>query len=59
MSKSRDKALEVAINQAVALRRKIVDCRFDRANENTLLDKATDLLSTLESASAKEPTDAQ
>jgi hypothetical protein len=48
VSKVREKALEQAITQAVALRRKIVDCRFDRWEESGLLDKATDLMSQLE-----------
>lgn len=48
MSKIRPKALEQAINQAVTLRRKLVDCRFPREKESTLLDKATELLAIIE-----------
>jgi hypothetical protein len=48
MSKVREKALEQAINQTVALRRKIVDCRFERWQENRMLEKTTDVLADLE-----------
>jgi len=48
MTKVRPKAVEQAINQAVGLRRKLVDCRFPREKESTMLDKATELLSLIE-----------
>jgi hypothetical protein len=40
----------MAITQAHALRRKIVDCRFPRAVETELLDKATELMDSIEAA---------
>jgi hypothetical protein len=48
VSKVRPKSIEQAINQAVALRRKLVDCRLPRDKESTLLDKATELLNLIE-----------
>lgn len=48
MSKVRENCLAQAINQTVALRRKIVDCRFSRGKETILLDKATELLTMIE-----------
>lgn len=48
MSKIRTKAIDQALNQAVALRRKLVDCRFPRAKESELLDRATELLTLIE-----------
>ena len=48
MSKIRPKTVEQAINQAVTLRRKLVDCRFPRDKESELLDKATELLGLIE-----------
>ena len=44
MSKTREKAMDQAINLAVALRRKIVDCRFMRTHETVLLDKTSELI---------------
>ena len=54
MSKAREKAMEQAINQAVALRRKVVDCRFDRTVESVLLDKTSELIAELEKQQAGE-----
>ena len=48
MSKARERAMEQAITQAVALRRKVVDCRFDRSVESILLDKASEMIEELE-----------
>lgn len=54
MSKVRPKAIEQAINQAVALRRKLVDCRLPRDKESELLDKATELLNLIEQVQPTE-----
>lgn len=55
MSKARVKAMEQAINQAVALRRKVVEIRLPREMESTLLDKTTELLEALEAVEAEQP----
>jgi len=48
MSKARERAMEQAITIAVALRRKVVDCRFERTVESILLDKTSELIEELE-----------
>ena len=48
-SKAAAAAMSTAIGHAVRLRRSIVDCRLDRTNESALLEKATKILTDLES----------
>lgn len=57
MSKVKQKSAEQAINQAVALRRKLVDCRLPRDREIALLDKVAELLNLIEEAVESEVAD--
>ena len=56
MSKIRPKAIEQALNQAVALRRKVVDCRFPRDLESELLNRTSDLINLIEGEVVMEST---
>ncbi len=51
MSKASVKATVQAVDQAVALRRRIVDCRFPRQTETKLLNMAAELIDAIEVAS--------
>jgi hypothetical protein len=50
VSKASEKATVQAVDQAVALRRRIVDCRFPRNTETKLLDQTSELIDAIEAA---------
>ena len=52
MAKTKKTVVEVALDTAQELRLRIVKCRFDRYEETAMLDKARDIIATIERAAA-------
>jgi hypothetical protein len=54
MSKERKTDIEMALDAAQNLRRRIVNLKLDRYEESPLLDKASDIMRSIERATAPE-----